>query len=101
GHWLTLRLEGRESNRDAVGAKVVVIAGGRRQVGLRLGGGSYLSASDPRLHFGLGLAERVDAVEITWPSGRVDRHLNLRSNAAYLLYEGDDPPRPLKGFPRP
>jgi tetratricopeptide (TPR) repeat protein len=98
GHWLTLRLEGRESNRDGVGAKVAVIAGGRRHVGLRLGGGSYLSASDPRLHFGLGPAQRVQAVEVTWPSGRVGRYLNLRSDAAFLLREGDERPMPLKGF---
>ena len=60
GHGLTLRLEGTASNRDAIGARVTVTAGGRRQSGWRIGGGSYQSASDPRLHFGLGDAERVD-----------------------------------------
>jgi tetratricopeptide (TPR) repeat protein len=99
GHWLTLRLEGRHSNRDAVGAKVAVVAGGRRLVARRLGGGSYQSASDPRLHFGLGPAERVEAVEVTWPSGRVDRHRDLQSDAGYLLREGAEGPRPLDGFP--
>ena len=58
GHWLTLRLEGSSSNRDAVGARVTVNAGGRRFVGWRIGGGSYQSASDPRLHFGLGAIDR-------------------------------------------
>ena len=54
GRFLTLRLEGRQSNRDVVGAKVAVVSGGRRRVAWRIGGGSYQSASDPRLHFGLG-----------------------------------------------
>jgi tetratricopeptide (TPR) repeat protein len=97
GRWLTVRLEGRESNRDAVGAKVVVIAGGRRFVAQRVGGGSYQSATDPRLHFGLGPAERVEAIEVTWPSGRVDRHLDLRSNAGYLLREEAAAPQRLPG----
>src|SRR5262249_39547242 len=60
GHWILFRLEGRRSNRDGVGARVALRAGGRRQVAERYGGGSYQSASDPRLHFGLGGATRVD-----------------------------------------
>jgi tetratricopeptide (TPR) repeat protein len=88
GRWLTLRLDGRESNRDAVGAEVVVTAGGRRLAARRIGGGSYQSASDPRLHFGLGPADRVEEIEVTWPSGRVDRHRDLRPDAGYLLREG-------------
>jgi hypothetical protein len=100
GRWLTLRLEGRDSNRDAVGAKVVVIAEGRRLVARRVGGGSYQSASDPRLHFGLGPAERVEAIEVTWPSGRVDRHRDLPSNAGYLLREGAKVAEELPGGPQ-
>jgi hypothetical protein len=99
GHWVTLRLEGRATNRDAVGARVVVESGGRRQVAWRIGGGSYLSASDPRLHFGLGTAGRVDAVEVTWPSGRVDRYRNLPVDTGYWLREGDSEPGALAGFP--
>src|SRR5262249_5921643 len=71
GHALTLQLEGTASPRDAVGARVTVIAGGRRQVAWRFGGGSYQSASDPRLHFGLGDTDRIDAIEVSWPSGQV------------------------------
>src|SRR5207248_189225 len=73
GHSVTFRLEGTSSNRDGVGARVAVTAGGRRRVAARCGGGSYQSAGDPRLHFGLGSARRVDGVEVRWPSGRVDR----------------------------
>ncbi len=100
GRFLTLRLEGRASNRDSIGAKVAVVAGGCRRVGFRVGGGSYQSASDPRLHFGLGLADRIELIEIVWPSGRVDRHRDLRSSTGYLICEGDELPRPLPGFPR-
>ena len=74
GRSVTFRLEGSPSNRDAVGARVVVDAGGRRRFAWRIGGGSFQSASDPRLHFGLGSTDRVEAVEVTWPSGKVDRY---------------------------
>ena len=98
GHGLTLRLEGTASNRDAIGARVTVTAGGRRQSGWRIGGGSYQSASDPRLHFGLGDAERVDEVEVAWPSGRVTRTGPLPADNGYLLREADATARPLAGF---
>jgi hypothetical protein len=100
GHFLTLRLEGRASNRDAVGTRVTVVAGGRRQVAWRFGGGSYQSASDPRLHFGLGDAGRVESVEVAWPSGRVDRLGPVTADAGYLVEEGSAEPRPIAGFPR-
>jgi hypothetical protein len=100
GHALTLRLEGAASARDAVGARVSIVAGGRRRVTWRFGGGSYQSASDPRLHFGLGDADRVEAIEVAWPSGRVDRFGPLAADAGYLLREGQAEPTPLTGFPR-
>ena len=89
GHWVTFRLEGRRSNRDAVGARVTLRAGGRRLVADRFGGGSYLSANDPRLHFGLGASGRIDDVEVRWPSGQVDRYHDLEADAVYHLREGD------------
>jgi hypothetical protein len=92
GHFLTLRLEGTASNRDAVGARVEVVVGGRRLVSQKVGGGSYQSASDPRLHFGLGDAARADRVEVRWPSGRVDRYRDLSSNRGFHLREGDPEP---------
>jgi len=99
GRFVTLRLEGTASNRDGVGARVTVTSGGRRQVAQRVGGGSYQSASDPRLHFGLGAADRVETVEVAWPSGRVDRFRDLAADAGYLLREGHDEATPLQGFP--
>ena len=92
---------GSRSNRDAVGAKVAVIAGGRRRVAQRVGGGSYQSASDPRLHFGLGGADRVESIEIVWPSGRISRFRDLKADNGYLLVEGALEPSPLIGFPQP
>jgi hypothetical protein len=97
GHFLTIRLEGTASNRDSIGARVTVEAGGRRWVAQRIGGGSFQSSSDPRLHFGLGQARRVDRVEVRWPSGRVGRYTSLEADAAYLLGEGDVTTRRLEG----
>jgi enediyne biosynthesis protein E4 len=99
GHRLTLRLEGAASNRDAVGARVAVTAGGKSQVASRIGGGSYQAANDPRLQFGLGDSDRVESVEVRWPSGRVDRFGALGADAGYLLREGAPRAEPLRGFP--
>jgi hypothetical protein len=68
-HWVTLKLEGVKSNRSAIGARVRVTAGGSTQLDEVRSGGSYLSQSDLRLHFGLGTAAKIDRVEIAWPSG--------------------------------
>ena len=99
GRSLTLRLEGRGSNRDAVGARVTVVSAGRRLVAWRTGGGSYQSASDPRLHFGLGDSPRAESIEVAWPSGHVDRFAGVNAGAAYLLREGSGQAMPLQGFP--
>ncbi|QDV34261.1 FG-GAP-like repeat-containing protein [Tautonia plasticadhaerens] len=98
GRWATFALEGTGSGRDAVGARVTVSAGGRERVGWRVGGGSYQSSGDPRVHFGLGDADRVDSVEVRWPSGRVDRFGGLPVDSGFLIREGEPVPRPLPGF---
>jgi hypothetical protein len=98
GHSVTFRLEGTKSNRDGIGARITLQADGHRQVAQRTGGGSYLSANDPRLHFGLGESSQVDQVEVRWPSGRLDRHANLAADTGYLLREGDPKPQPLAGM---
>ena len=73
-HWVDLQLIGGPGGpRDAVGATVYLTAGGTRQRGDVLSGGSYLSSSDLRIHFGLGDATTVDAVEIHWPGGAVEK----------------------------
>jgi hypothetical protein len=101
GHSIMFQLEGTESNRDAVGARVAVSCGGRVKVAQRFGGGSYQSASDPRLHFGLADARRVDSVEVRWPSGQVDRLGPLDGDAAYRLVEGSKAALPLEGWSKP
>jgi enediyne biosynthesis protein E4 len=98
GHYVTFRLQGTTSNRDGVGARVTVTAGGRRQVVQRMGGGSYQSAHDPRLHIGLSGSDRIESVEIRWPSGKIDRWTDLAAGGGYLLREGDATPQPLAGF---
>ena len=100
GHFLTLRLEGTRSNRDAVGARVTISAGGRRHVAQRYGGGSYLSATDPLIHFGLGDAASIDWVEVRWPSGVVNRFHHFEVDAAYHLREGTTESKPLNGWMR-
>ncbi|MBU6276529.1 MAG: VCBS repeat-containing protein [Planctomycetes bacterium] len=72
GGGLSVRALLRAGGRDAVGAVVTVVAGGRRQRRLVQPGSSYLSSHDPWCHFGLGAAERVDAIEIRWPDGRTE-----------------------------
>jgi hypothetical protein len=68
-HWLTLKLTGHKSNRDAIGAEVKVVTSRGAQVATVTTAGSYLSSSDKRVHFGLGAEPSVRRVEIHWPSG--------------------------------
>ncbi len=71
-HWIAIRTVGTNSNRDGFGARIEVEAGGRTQVQEVRANSSFLSASDPRTHFGLGSATRVDKITVRWPSGLVD-----------------------------
>jgi hypothetical protein len=92
--WITLALTGTASNRDAIGARVTVEAGGRQQVAEVRSGGSYLSHSDMRLHFGLGGATLVDRLTIRWPSGLVETATDLPANRFHALREGAIASRP-------
>jgi hypothetical protein len=87
GHWIRLRLVGTRSNRDAVGARVEVEAGGRTVSRQRKGGGSLESAHDPRLLIGLGPAATVARLRILWPSGAVSTRRDLKVDRAYLIVE--------------
>ena len=72
GHWLRIKTIGTRSNRDGFGARVEVKAGGLTQTAEVRANSSFESASDPRLHFGLGSATTVDSIVVHWPSGKVD-----------------------------
>jgi enediyne biosynthesis protein E4 len=88
-HWVTFKLVGgKKSPRDAVGAKVFVTAGGVRQRADVFSGGSYASSSDERVHFGLGLASKVDKFEIAWPSGAKEEIVVPGVDRIYTVEEG-------------
>jgi len=88
-HWVEIFLIGTRSNRDAVGARVKVIAGDLIQYDQRKGGMSYQSAQDPRLHFGLGGHRNIDSVEIIWPSGTTTKLTNIKSDQIISIKEGE------------
>ena len=71
-HWVAIKTVGTRSNRDGIGARVEIEAGGMRQADEVRANSSYLSASDLRVHFGLGTASRIDRITVRWPSGQVD-----------------------------
>src|SRR5260370_7284870 len=71
-HWISFELEGTESNRLALNARVKATAGDLVQTGEVLSGGSYLSQHDLRIHFGLGNRDTVEKVEIFWPTGKTE-----------------------------
>jgi hypothetical protein len=87
GNWVILKLEGVRSNRSAIGARVSVTAGGLTQMDEVRSGGSYMSQSDLRLHFGLAQARKIDRVEIEWPSGARQVEENLDVNRVITVRE--------------
>ncbi len=93
--WLSLRLVGKVSSRDAIGAEVRLI----RPEGLDLvrrvhGDGSYCSANDLRIHFGLGDDRGPQTVVVAWPSGLTERFSGLGAMQHIQLHEGDGEARP-------
>jgi hypothetical protein len=89
-HFLNFKLVGTKSNRDAMGSRIRVVAGGLSQIREISGGGSYLSQSDLRANVGLGKASRADSVEVTWPSGQRQLFRNIEADRFYLIEEGKD-----------
>jgi hypothetical protein len=99
-HWLTVQLIGTKSNRDGIGASLKVGSAGFVQVEQAKAGMSYMSASDPRIHFGLGKRHKIESLEITWPSGQVDRLTNVPIDQIIAIKEGAGiVPRPFPKFP--
>jgi enediyne biosynthesis protein E4 len=88
GNALRIRLRGRQSNRDAIGALVTVTLGKRRLVREVRAGSSYLGQNDVRVHFGLGAATIVDRLDVRWPSGRVETLKAIAAQQDVTLVEG-------------
>jgi enediyne biosynthesis protein E4 len=94
GHWVAIQLRGARtdqsksgSNRDGIGARVEVWAGGREQVAERVAASGYLSQNEGRLHFGLGSAAKVDKMVVHWPSGRTQTLENLSVDRGITVEE--------------
>ena len=87
-NWLTVRLIGSKSNRDGIGSSIRLVAEGFAQVKQSKGGMSYMSASDPRIHFGLGKRVKIESLEVTWPSGIVDKINGIAANQFVTVKEG-------------
>ena len=81
GNWLKVKLIGVKSNRSAIGARVTAHYGGKRQAQEVMSQSSFYSANDPRLHFGLGAADRVD-LDIRWPNGAQEKYTGPRRGPA-------------------
>ena len=90
-HWLGIRLVGRKSNIDAVGAKVTYRSGDFERHQFKVGGGSYLSSHDPRMVLGVGKRSKVDWLEVQWPgpSGKIERFTDLPIDRYITMVEGE------------
>jgi len=86
-HWLTLKLIGHKSNRDAIGAEVKLTTAKGSQFATVTTTGSYLSSSDKRVHFGLGTETSAQALEIHWPSGTQQKLGNIRADQILQIDE--------------
>jgi hypothetical protein len=87
GHWLSIKLQGTKSNRDGIGAKVQVYAGGNQWLQERVAASSYLSQSEARLHFGLGSNTTVDRIVVNWPSGKEQTLANQSVDRVLTIVE--------------
>jgi hypothetical protein len=87
-HWVSFQLEGSTSNRLALNARVYVTTGSMRQMDEVRSGGSYLSQSDLRLHFGLGDAARINSVEVRWPNGATQTFKDVAADRFYRVKQG-------------
>jgi len=86
-HWIKFRTVGTRSNRDGIGARIWVTAGGLTQMREVYMGSSFLCGNDIRVHFGLG--KKADLVRIRWPSGLVEEFRDLKADRLYILKEGE------------
>ena len=83
-----IRLVGSKSNRNGIGARVLLMAGKDVQIDEVRSGGGYISHNDFRLHFGVGDAEQIERLEVHWPSGKIDTVTAIDTNALITIVEG-------------
>ncbi|HKR28447.1 MAG TPA: CRTAC1 family protein, partial [Acidobacteriaceae bacterium] len=90
-HWLGVRLVGKQSNRDAIGARVTWQSGDLRRSRTKVGGGSYLSSHDPRLVLGIGARTKIDWLDVKWPEpgGKTERFTALPIDRYITIIEGE------------
>jgi enediyne biosynthesis protein E4 len=86
-HWLTLKLIGHKSNRDAIGAEVKIVSSEGQQFATVTTAGSYLSSSDKRVHFGLGGNASVKSIEVRWPNGTRQTLTNVQGDRLVEIEE--------------
>jgi enediyne biosynthesis protein E4 len=104
-NWIKVRTIGTKSNRSGIGARLVCVthlpgeAKAHQQIDEVRSGGGYFSQSDLRVHFGLGKAEKVEALEVHWPSGQVDTLKDIKANQVIFVKEGEGISRSLQ-FPK-
>ena len=87
-HWLGLTLVGKDGPVTAIGAKVTVTTGDRKQVGVDQWATSYLSYNDPRMHFGLGDNAVIDQLEVRWNDGRVEVYRDVPADRYLTIVQG-------------
>jgi hypothetical protein len=90
-HWLGIKLAGKKSNPDAIGARITYQAQDLKQSRMKVGGGSYLSDHDPRVVLGIGQRSKIDWLEIKWPlpGGATERFTNLPVDRYITIVEGE------------
>src|SRR2546429_7319856 len=92
-HWILLKLVGHQSNRDGIGAEVEVVTTSGAQFATVTTTSSYLSASDKRVHFGLGENEVVQQIQVRWSSGIVQTLKDVHANQILQIDEPSGSPR--------
>jgi hypothetical protein len=101
-NWIKVRTIGTKSNRSGIGARIVCVTQNpgetkpHRQIDEVRSGGGYFSQNDLRVHFGLGKAEKVDQLEIRWPSGQVDTVKDVKANQVVFVKEGEGVTRTMQ-----
>ena len=105
-NWIKVRTVGTKSNRSGIGARIVCTthmpgeSKPHQQIDEVRSGGGYISQSDLRIHFGIGKAEKVDVLEVRWPSGQVDTLKDVKPNQLIYVKEGEGISRTMQ-FPKP